>query len=70
MCPGRRFAKQEIIGTLAIMVTLFDIELSETGAGKVQPDMAGFGMGTLKPKEKVAARIRRRKGLYCYSAQG
>ncbi|MCJ1383803.1 hypothetical protein MMC17_006917 [Xylographa soralifera] len=61
MCPGRHFAKQEIIGALAIMVTLFDIELSENGAGRVQPDMGGFGMGALKPKQKVAARIRRRK---------
>ena len=61
MCPGRHFAKQEIIGTLAIMATLFDIEVSENGAGSVQPDMDGFGMGALKPKEKVVARIRRRK---------
>ena len=60
-CPGRHFAKQEIIGALAIMVTLFDIELSETDAGRVQPDLSGFGMGALKPKKKVLARIRRRK---------
>ena len=60
-CPGRHFAKQEIIGTLAIMVTFFDIEILENSTHTVEPDMGGFGMGALKPKGKVLARIRRRK---------
>lgn len=63
MCLGRHFAKQEIIGTLAIMVTLFDIEILETPTGGVKPDMDGFGMGALKPKGKVSVRIRRRERI-------
>ena len=61
ICPGRHFAKYEIITSLAIFVTLFDIEFLETnGPGKLQPDLAGFGFGALKPKGTVPARIRRR----------
>ena len=59
-CPGRHFAKQEILTTLAIMVTLFDIEVSEPGDRKVEPNMDGFGMGALKPKDRIPARIRKR----------
>lgn len=29
MCPGRHFAKQEIIGTLATLLTQFEIRLKE-----------------------------------------
>ncbi|KAK0657951.1 cytochrome P450 [Cercophora newfieldiana] len=34
MCPGRNFAKQEIIGTLALFLTWFDVEV----VGWVMPD--------------------------------
>ena len=61
LCPGRHFAKQEIIFTLATMVTLFDIEILERGTRRVEPDLASFGFGALKPKGKVSARIRWRK---------
>jgi len=48
MCPGRNFAKQEIIGTLALFLTRFDIEV----LGWVVP---GVGHGqTVKPSDRRA----------------
>ena len=61
ICPGRHFAKYEIITALATFVTSFDIEiLDNINKGRVQPDLAGFGFGALKPKGRVPVRIRRR----------
>ena len=61
ICLGRNFAKQEIIGTMALMVTLFDIEiLGDENVG--EPDEEGiFGFGVMKPKGKVPFKIRRRQ---------
>ena len=61
ICTGRHFAKYEIITTLALFVTLFDIELVDKSTqGKVLPDLAGFGFGALKPQGSVLVRIKRR----------
>ena len=60
MCPGRHFAKQEMLSTLAIMLTLFDIELAGITGIIPENDMEGFGFGALWPKEKTPFRIRRR----------
>ena len=61
ICPGQHFARYEIITTLAIFVTMFDIELvDKTSEEKTQPDLAGFGFGALKPKGRVPVRIKRR----------
>ncbi|MCJ1394726.1 hypothetical protein MMC18_007606, partial [Xylographa bjoerkii] len=60
-CPGRQFAKQEIILSFAIIATMFDIELRDDGKGnRVEPDMKYWGLGTLAPKQKVPFRMRRR----------
>lgn len=60
-CPGRNFAKQEIILSFALIATMFDIELLEgTKKDSMQPDMKYYGLGTLPPKGKVPFRIRRR----------
>ena len=61
ICPGRHFAKLEIISSLAIMLTLFDIEILDKAYRIPTNDMEGFGFGTLWPKEKMPIRIRRRK---------
>ena len=60
MCPGRHFAKQEIIVGCAIMLSLFDIEM--TGSLDEFPghDTDGFGFGVLWPTKKFPVRIRRR----------
>ena len=75
MCPGRHFAKQEIIGSFALFVSYFEIELeggrdggegggkSGRGSGSdLEPDMRFFGLGALPPKNKIGCRIRRRRG--------
>ncbi|KAA8644975.1 cytochrome P450 [Aspergillus tanneri] len=59
MCPGRHFAKREIILTAAMMISLFDCEVL-TDVRSLKMDMRGFGFGTLNVVGKVPVRIRRR----------
>ncbi|UNI23175.1 hypothetical protein JDV02_009010 [Purpureocillium takamizusanense] len=61
MCPGRHFAKRDIIFTAAVMVTYFDIEIL-TDVRSLQMDMRGFGLGTMAVAGKVPVKIRRRGG--------
>ncbi|KAI1370593.1 cytochrome P450 [Hypoxylon crocopeplum] len=60
-CPGRHFAKRQILLTLALMISLFDCDILEEGRN-VQEDLTlnGFGGGVSHPAGKVPARIRRR----------
>ena len=59
-CPGRNFAKQEIIVGFAIMFSMMDIELLDTNDVAPQgPDMKFYGLGTLPPKGKVPFRMRK-----------
>lgn len=60
MCPGRHFAKQEMINSMAMVLTLFDVELADEKGGIPGNDMEGFGFGTLWPKGRTEVRIRRR----------
>lgn len=60
MCPGRHFAKQEIIGTFALVSSLFDIELLTPKDFVFEADMKYFPLGGLPPMEKIPFRIRRR----------
>lgn len=59
LCPGRHFAKREIMLTSAIFLTAYDIELlTDKMPG---PDESVFGFGTMPPNAKVPCRIRPRK---------
>ncbi|KAI1400296.1 cytochrome P450 [Hypoxylon fuscum] len=60
-CPGRHFAKRQILLTTALMVSLFDCEILEEGRD-IQEDftLKGFGSGVSHPAGKVPMRIRRR----------
>lgn len=60
-CPGRHFAKRQILLTTALMVSLFDCEILEEGRN-VQEDftLRGFGSGVSHPASKMPMRIRRR----------
>lgn len=58
MCPGRHFAKVEMIVTFAMMCTMFDIELI---GGLPAPNMKEVGWGTLPISGKTPCRIRRRR---------
>jgi cytochrome P450 len=58
-CPGRHFAKLEIILTMALLVTLYDCEV--LGQKKsIAMSTRNFGFGALSPVDKVPVRIRRR----------
>lgn len=60
-CPGRHFAKREIMMTCALIVSIFDVEiLADEEALEMNP--ADYGLGTLRPADKVPFRIRRRIG--------
>ncbi|KAK0610579.1 cytochrome P450 [Bombardia bombarda] len=61
MCPGRFFAKQEIMSCVAMMLREFDIELEDRDAAcKTRPDMHYFPIGVLPPDRPVPVRMRRR----------
>ncbi|PSN61591.1 cytochrome P450 [Corynespora cassiicola Philippines] len=60
-CPGRHFAKRQILLTSALIISLFDCEL--LGAGQnLEEDLSlsGFGGGISHPAGKVPVRMRRR----------
>jgi cytochrome P450 len=60
-CPGRHFAKREVILTCAMMATHFDVEIAASGQN-VKMDWSTGGFGTLKPSGKIAYRVRGRRG--------
>lgn len=62
MCPGRHFAKQEIIGTLATLLAHFEIKLKEPKDG-IEPecDMRYFPFGGLPPTKQIPFSLRRRQ---------
>ncbi|OQE26989.1 hypothetical protein PENFLA_c006G09514 [Penicillium flavigenum] len=63
MCPGRHFAKNVIIGTLGLLLELFECELVDVRQAKrVKPDTKWVPYGTLPPTNKVAMRLRKRAG--------
>lgn len=59
-CPGRHFAKREVLLTCAVLVALVDIELDRES--DLEMDWSTCGFGTLKPKGAVPFRMRRRHG--------
>ncbi|TWU72239.1 hypothetical protein ED733_000226 [Metarhizium rileyi] len=61
-CPGRHFAKRDIIFTAAVMVTYFDIEPG-VNVRSLKMDMRGFGLGTMAVDGAIPYRIRRRRDL-------
>lgn len=58
LCPGRHFAKREILLTSAIFLSTFEIELINDKLP--EPNKGIYGFGTMPPKGKVPCRIRRR----------
>ena len=59
-CPGRHFAEQEVILTLALFVQRFDIELRTAEEWKPRMDTDFFPFGALPPSDPVPFRIRLR----------
>ncbi|QSZ33663.1 hypothetical protein DSL72_005231 [Monilinia vaccinii-corymbosi] len=58
VCPGRFYAKQQAIGSMAMFLSKFDIELIDNKSP--EPDLSSFSWGVLPPKGKYPARLRRR----------
>ena len=59
-CPGRAFAKQEVLLCVAVLTALFDIEIPENA--DMGTDLNYYGLGSLPPRSKMPVRIRRRQG--------
>ena len=61
-CPGRNFAKLEMIVGFAIILSTMEIELSGNENHEPRkPDTKYYGLGTLPPKGKIPFRFRRRE---------
>lgn len=60
MCPGRHFAKKELIVAMAMFLTSFDIELMPRD-NWVRDDPRYFMFGVMHPKGPIQARVRRRR---------
>lgn len=60
ICPGRQFARQEVLCTLAKLVLKYDVEFQIPHNWEPKMDYNYFPTGTLPPAEKVPFRIRRR----------
>jgi cytochrome P450 len=67
LCPGRHFAKAEMIVNAAVILRTFEIQTltydSTQRRLRWRPDndFARYGFGTQQPKEKVPFRVRRRR---------
>ena len=62
ICPGRHFAKQEILACIAVVTAAFEIELLDTPASMAaKPDMKYYMTGSCPPDRKIPARVRRRR---------
>ncbi|KAI4110063.1 MAG: hypothetical protein L6R37_000196 [Teloschistes peruensis] len=59
-CPGRGFARREIILFCAYPVDRYDIELLSSHDQDYETTTAFYGIGTQRPKGKVPFRIRQR----------
>jgi cytochrome P450 len=62
ICKGRFYAKQEALGSMALFLMMFDIELVKGEIeGVPKPNMRYFPFGVVPPLGPVQARLRRRK---------
>ncbi|KAF2123049.1 cytochrome P450 [Lophiotrema nucula] len=61
MCPGRHFARNIAIVTMAVLLSDFECELVDVEAAKrTNPPQKETAFGTVKPTATIAARIRKR----------
>ncbi|KAK2603649.1 hypothetical protein QQS21_004122 [Conoideocrella luteorostrata] len=62
MCPGRHFAKRQVLSAFALFFTDYELELSPTvDVNKVLSDKGSVSIGGLPPVCKVPFRIRKRE---------
>ena len=58
-CPGRGFARREIVAFCALVVYYFDIEILATDKD-FERNSAFYGIGTQRPRNKIPFNIRKR----------
>jgi cytochrome P450 len=60
-CPGRHFAKSIGVAVMAVLLDEYEIVLGDMeGAKRATPAVGDMAFGAIKPKRKIAARIRMR----------
>ncbi|KAI4911326.1 hypothetical protein J4E85_011235 [Alternaria conjuncta] len=60
-CPGRHFARNIGIVTLAVLMGVFEIEVSDLErARRLDPGNKRKAFGTMRPRDRIAGRVRRR----------
>ena len=59
-CPARHWVKNQMIISLAMITSAFEIELLSSDE-ELRIDMAKYGLGALNPGGKAPFRIRRRR---------
>lgn len=61
ICPGRVFAKQEVLAAVAMVLLLFDVEAAEPDDYEIPGFSRAYsGSGTIAPNADVKIRMRRR----------
>lgn len=60
MCPGRHYAKTEMIATFALLFNKFDLELLVADPSEVRPNMRFAPFGSRPPTCAVPFRLRRK----------
>ena len=60
-CPGRHWVKLQMLLSFAVINAAFEIELLGKVGDGLSVDMGKYGLGTLKPAQKVPFSIRRRR---------
>ncbi|KAF2013366.1 cytochrome P450 [Aaosphaeria arxii CBS 175.79] len=64
ICPGRHFAKNVALSTLALLLGENEVELVDWSVlDEVLPEEEGLAMGFIRPKVDVPVRLRKRKGF-------
>ncbi|KAI0417227.1 cytochrome P450 [Xylaria grammica] len=63
MCPGRHYAKTEMIVTAALLFNKFDVEFSVADTSAVQPNLRFAPFGSLPPTCALPFRIQRNTRL-------
>lgn len=63
ICPGRHFAKSNMLLATAMLFSAFEMELVGIGGSKREPqvDLRYYGLGVLPPRGEVRFRIRKRR---------
>lgn len=61
LCPGRHYAKQEMLMTFAILATAFNVEIMHKKDVQTGANMSYCGLSVLQPTGKTPFRIRRRR---------